>query len=140
MGTLYPEKAIYPMAVNKAMSILVVDDYGTTRSIVRALLLQLGFKNVDEAIDGKDALKKLHEKSFSLIISDWNMDPMTGLQLLQMLRADAKLKNLPFIMVTAENKPENIIAAKQAGVSNYIAKPFAVDTLKAKIISIFGAF
>ncbi len=128
------------MAVDKAMHILVVDDYNTMRRIVRNLLKQLGFDNVDEAADGEEAFKKLNEKVFNLVISDWNMEPMTGMELLKKVRADAKLKNLPFIMVTAESKPENVIAAKQAGVSNYIVKPFNAETLKMKMSSVIGEF
>ena len=108
------------------------------RRIIRNLLTQIGFTNVDEASDGADALRKLREKSFGLVISDWNMEPMTGLQLLQEVRADAKLKPMPFIMVTAESKTENVVAAKQAGVNNYIVKPFNAETLKKKIESVLG--
>jgi two-component system, chemotaxis family, chemotaxis protein CheY len=128
------------MTVDKGMHILVVDDYNTMRRIIRNLLKQLGFDNVDEAADGGEALKKLHEKTTHLIISDWNMEPMTGLDLLKQVRADEKLKNTPFIMVTAESKPENVIAAKQAGVSNYIVKPFNAETLKTKMTSVIGEF
>jgi two-component system chemotaxis response regulator CheY len=119
--------------------VLVVDDYSTMRRIIRNLLTQIGFNNVDEAADGATALAKLRERSFGLVISDWNMEPMTGLQLLQEVRADTKLKGTPFIMVTAESKTENVVAAKQAGVSNYIIKPFNADTLKKKIESVLGA-
>jgi two-component system, chemotaxis family, chemotaxis protein CheY len=128
------------MAVDKAMNILVVDDYNTMRRIIRNLLKQLGFDNVEEAPDGEDAFKKLHEKKFQLVISDWNMEPITGLQLLQQVRADTQLKDLPFIMVTAESKPENVIAAKEAGVSNYIVKPFNAETLRMKMSSVIGEF
>ncbi|MFW0777406.1 MAG: response regulator [Rickettsiales bacterium] len=122
------------------MPILVIDDYNTMRRIVRNLLKQLGFDNVDEAADGAEAFAKLQEKPFSLVISDWNMEPMSGMELLKKVRADEKLKGLPFIMVTAESKPENVIAAKQAGVSNYIVKPFNAETLKTKMSSVIGAF
>lgn len=130
------------MPVDKNMPILVVDDYNTMRRIVRNLLKQLGFENVDEASDGGEALKKLQEKPFGLVISDWNMEPMTGYQLLQQVRADAneKIKGVPFIMVTAESKPENVVAAKQAGVNNYIVKPFNAETLKSKLVSVIGEF
>ncbi len=128
------------MAVDKAMQILVVDDYNTMRRIIRNLLKQLGFDNVDEAADGGEAFKKMQEKSYGLIISDWNMEPMTGMELLKQVRADAKLKDMPFIMVTAESKPENVIAAKQAGVSNYVVKPFNAETLKGKLTSVIGDF
>lgn len=126
--------------VDKAMQILIVDDYNTMRRIVRNLLKQLGFENCDEAADGTEAFAKMKEKSYGLIVSDWNMQPMTGLELLKLVRADAALKNTPFIMVTAESKPENVMIAKQAGVSNYIVKPFNAETLKNKLTSVFGAF
>lgn len=128
------------MSVSKEMEILIVDDYATMRRIMKNLLIQLGFKNVSEAADGGDALGKLRVKAAGLVISDWNMEPMTGLQLLKEVRSDAKLKDLPFIMVTAESKTDNVIAAKQAGVSNYIVKPFNAETLKAKMQSVIGTF
>jgi two-component system chemotaxis response regulator CheY len=128
------------MPVDKKMRILVVDDYNTMRRIVRNLLKQLGFENVDEAADGGEAFKKLQEDNFNMVISDWNMEPVTGMDLLKQVRANDKLKNLPFIMVTAESKPENVIAAKQAGVSNYIVKPFNAETLKTKMVSVIGEF
>ncbi len=128
------------MPVDKHISILIVDDYNTMRRIVRNLLKQLGFENADEAADGTEAFKKMQEKSYGLVVSDWNMQPMTGLELLKLVRADAKLKDTPFIMVTAESKPENVIIAKQAGVSNYIVKPFNAETLKQKMMSVFGPF
>jgi two-component system chemotaxis response regulator CheY len=120
------------------MKILVVDDYATMRRIVRNLLNQIGYTDIEEAGDGQEALKKLRETSFGLCISDWNMEPMTGLQLLKEVRADAGLKALPFVMVTAESKTDNVIAAKQAGVNNYIVKPFNADTLKQKIAAVLG--
>ena len=128
------------MAVDMSMQILIVDDYKTMLRIVRNLLNQLGFNNVDEAIDGSTALQKLRERNFGLVISDWNMEPMTGLQLLKEVRADMKLKAMPFIMVTAESKTENVVAAKEAGVNNYIVKPFNAATLKQKIASVIGDF
>ena len=128
------------MAVDKDMNVLVVDDYQTMIRIIKNLLKQLGFNNVDEATDGTMALQKIGAKPYGLIISDWNMEPMTGLQLLREVRADAKLKPVPFIMVTAESKSENVIAAKEAGVSNYIVKPFNADTLKSKLASVVGEF
>jgi two-component system chemotaxis response regulator CheY len=128
------------MAVDKNMRILVVDDYATMRRIIKNLLKQLGFDNVDEASDGGDAFKKLQDKPAGLIISDWNMEPMTGFEFLKLVRAHPTLKNTPFIMVTAESKPENVIAAKQAGVSNYIVKPFNAETLKTKMASVIGEF
>jgi two-component system chemotaxis response regulator CheY len=128
------------MAVDVNMKVLVVDDYKTMVRIIRNLLKQLNFNNVDEASDGSSALRKLRERKFDLVISDWNMEPMTGLQLLKEVRSDDKLKHIPFIMVTAESKTENVIAAKQAGVSNYIVKPFNAATLKAKLTGILGDF
>ena len=126
--------------VNKNMPILIVDDYKTMLRIIRNLLKQLGFNNVDEAIDGSSALQKLRDKDCGLIISDWNMEPMSGLQLLKEVRKDVKLKELPFIMITAESKSENVIAAKEAGVSNYIVKPFNAATLKGKLTTVLGNF
>jgi len=128
------------MAVDMNMSILIVDDYKTMLRIIRNLLKQLGFNNVDEATDGSSALHKLREKGYGLVISDWNMEPMTGIQLLREVRADTQLKEMPFIMITAESKSENVVAAKEAGVSNYIVKPFNAATLKQKLTSIIGNF
>ena len=128
------------MSVDKNMPILIVDDYNTMRRIIKNLMKQLGFENTDEAADGNEALTKLKEKTFKLIISDWNMEPMTGFELLQKVRADANLKDIPFLMVTAESKPENVVAAKQAGVSNYIVKPFNAETLKGKLVASLGQF
>jgi two-component system chemotaxis response regulator CheY len=128
------------MAVDASMPILVVDDYTTMLRIIRNLLKQLGFENVDEATDGQAALAKLKIKPYGLVISDWNMEPMTGYELLQHVRADDKLKATPFIMVTAESKTENVIAAKKAGVNNYIVKPFNAATLKQKMSAVLGDF
>ncbi len=122
------------------MPILIVDDYKTMLRIIRNLLKQLGFNNVDEAADGATALQKLRQKDYLLIISDWNMEPMTGLQLLKEVRTDNKLKAMPFIMITAESKTENVVAAKEAGVSNYIVKPFNAATLKQKLSTVIGNF
>jgi two-component system chemotaxis response regulator CheY len=127
------------MPVDMQMNILIVDDYKTMLRIIRNLLKQLGFNNVDEATDGSMALQKLRDKDYGLVISDWNMEPMTGIQLLREVRADAKLKALPFIMITAESKTENVIAAKAAGVNNYIVKPFNAATLKIKLASVIGS-
>jgi two-component system chemotaxis response regulator CheY len=127
-------------SVDMSMPILIVDDYKTMLRIIRNLLKQLGFNNVDEATDGSSALQKLRDKEYSLVISDWNMEPMSGMQLLTEVRADTKLKNLPFIMITAESKTENVIAAKEAGVSNYIVKPFNAATLKTKLATVLGNF
>ncbi len=118
--------------------VLVVDDYTTMRRIIRNLLEQIGFHDIDDAEDGTAALVKLRSRSFGLVISDWNMAPMSGLELLKAVRADANLKGLPFIMVTAEGKPENVLAAKQAGVNQYISKPFTVDILSKKIDTVLG--
>ena len=128
------------MAVDKSMNVLIVDDYKTMLRIIRNLLKQLGFDNVDEASDGATALQRLREKDFGLVISDWNMEPMTGLQLLKEVRSDAKLAHIPFVMVTAESKTENVIAAKEAGVTNYIVKPFNAETMKQKLTAVFGPF
>ncbi|MDH5189302.1 MAG: response regulator [Rhodospirillaceae bacterium] len=129
------------MAVDMSMKVLIVDDYKTMLRIMRNLLKQLGFENVEEAIDGTSALEILKEDpKFGLIISDWNMEPMTGIELLRNVRSSDALKAIPFIMVTAESKSENVIAAKEAGVSNYIVKPFNADTLKAKMVSVLGDF
>lgn len=128
------------MAVDMTMPVLVVDDYKTMIRIIRNLLKQLGFQNVDEAEDGAAALSKLRTKQYGLVISDWNMEPMTGYELLKEVRADDKLKSTPFIMVTAESKTENVIAAKKAGVNNYIVKPFNAATLKGKMQSVIGEF
>jgi len=128
------------MAIDKSMPILIVDDYKTMLRIVRNLLRQIGFENVDEATDGATALQKLQDKNYGLVISDWNMEPMTGLELLRKMRADMRLKNLPFIMVTAESKTDNVLMAREAGVSNYIVKPFNAATLRTKLASVLGAF
>ena len=128
------------MSVDMNMNILIVDDYKTMLRIIRNLLKQLGFNNVDEATDGSMALQKLRDKDYGLVISDWNMEPMTGIQLLREVRADSKLKDLPFIMITAESKTENVVAAKEAGVNNYIVKPFNAATLKTKLSSVLGNF
>jgi two-component system, chemotaxis family, chemotaxis protein CheY len=126
------------MAVDLSMPILVVDDYNTMIRIIRNLLKQLGFEDIDDASDGSAALSKLREKKYGLVISDWNMEPMTGYELLKEVRADPGLNKTPFIMVTAESKTENVIAAKKAGVNNYIVKPFNAQTLKTKIEAVFA--
>ena len=128
------------MSVDKGMSVLIVDDYKTMLRIIRNLLQQLGFKNVDEAIDGSQALSKMRAKSYELVISDWNMEPMSGYQLLKEVRSDDRLKETPFIMITAESKTENVVAAKKAGVSNYIVKQFNTATLKSKMVAVIGDF
>ncbi|MDA0651891.1 MAG: response regulator [Proteobacteria bacterium] len=128
------------MAVDKNMPILIVDDYKTMLRIIRNLLKQIGFENVEEATDGSEALQKLRDKKFELVISDWNMEPMTGIELLREVRNDENLKKMPFIMVTAESKTENVVIAKEAGVSNYIVKPFNAATLKSKLNGVLGDF
>lgn len=127
------------MALDTSMPVLVVDDYKTMIRIIRNLLKQLGFVNVDEASDGGSALDMMRQKQYGLVISDWNMEPMTGYELLREVRADDRLSRTPFIMVTAESKTDNVMAAKKAGVNNYIVKPFNAATLKAKIDAVFGA-
>lgn len=119
------------------MKFLVVDDFSTMRRIVRNLLKELGFANVQEAEDGVEALKKLREEKFDFVVSDWNMPNMTGIELLRAIRADAILKHLPVLMVTAEAKRENIIEAAQAGASGYVVKPFTAATLDEKLKKIF---
>ena len=126
------------MVIDKTMNVLIVDDYRTMLRIIRNLLKQIDFENVDEATDGVQALEKLRAGNFGMVISDWNMEPMTGLELLREVRADPKLKAIPFIMITAEGKVENVVAAKQAGVSNYIVKPFNAETLRGKIEKVLG--
>src|SRR5918911_4272679 len=126
------------MAVDLSMPILIVDDYNTMIRIIRNLLQQLGFKDIDDASDGTAALSKLRGRRYGLVISDWNMEPMTGYELLKEVRADPSLTRTPFIMVTAESKTENVIAAKKAGVNNYIVKPFNAQTLQHKIEAVFA--
>lgn len=126
------------MSMDRAISVLVVDDYRTMLRIIRNLLGKLDFHNVDDASDGSEALAKLRAGEFGLVISDWNMEPMSGLELLSEVRADEMLKAIPFIMVTAESKAENVVAAKLAGVSNYIVKPFNAETLRDKIAKVLG--
>ena len=125
------------MRVDLTMPILIVDDHKTMVRIIRNLLSQLGFNNIDEANDGETALAKLQDRKHGLIISDWNMKPMTGYDLLQKVRADNQLADIPFIIVTAESATENVIAAKKAGVNNYLLKPFSAAALRSKIEAIF---
>lgn len=124
--------------VDANMKFLVVDDFSTMRRIVRNLLKELGFVNVQEAEDGVDALNKLRGGDFDFVVSDWNMPNMTGIDLLRAIRADATLKHLPVLMVTAEAKRENIIEAAQAGASGYVVKPFTAGTLDEKLKKIFS--
>jgi len=128
------------MAFDITRPILLVDDYVTMLRILRNIFVQLKFTNIREVTDGVTALEELRAGDYSLIMSDWNMEPMTGLELLREVRADDKLKHIPFIMVTAESKTENVIVAKKAGVSNYIVKPFNANTLKGKLTSVIGEF
>jgi two-component system chemotaxis response regulator CheY len=128
------------MPISKNMPILIVDDYKTMLRIIRGLLNQIGFTNIDEATDGGMAFEMVQKKQYGLIISDWNMEPVSGFEFLKKVRADEKTRALPFIMITAESKTENVIAAKQAGVSNYIVKPFNAETLKGKMQAVFGPF
>jgi two-component system, chemotaxis family, chemotaxis protein CheY len=127
------------MAFDTSMPILVVDDYNTMVRIIRNLLRQLGFTDVDDAADGTAALEKMTGKKYGLVISDWNMEPMTGYELLKQVRANPQTAGTPFIMITAESKTENVVAAKQAGANNYIIKPFNAETLKHKIEAVFTA-
>ena len=125
------------MAADPKMKFLVVDDFSTMRRIVRNLLKELGFTNVDEAEDGAIALQKLQSGGFEFVVTDWNMPNMDGLTLLQSIRATPSLKHLPVLMITAEAKKENIIAAAQSGASGYIVKPFTAGTLSEKLNKIF---
>lgn len=127
------------MAFDPGMPVLVVDDYKTMVRIIRNLFKQLGFADVDEANDGNAALGMMRETDDGLVISDWNMEPMTGFELLREIRADNHLSRTPFIMVTAESKTDNVVTAKKAGVNNYIVKPFNAATLKSKIDAVFSA-
>ncbi|HUZ66391.1 MAG TPA: response regulator [Beijerinckiaceae bacterium] len=127
------------MPVAPALPILVVDDYGTMVRIIKNLLKQIGYENVDDAANGEAALEKIKTKRYGLVISDWNMEPMTGYELLQRVRADSTNAETPFIMVTAESKTDNVLAARKAGVNNYIVKPFNAQTLKLKIDQVLSA-
>lgn len=129
------------MAVDKNMNVLIVDDYNTMLRIIRNLLKQLGFPNVDEATDGGEAYEMVKKKNYGLIISDWNMEPVSGIDFLRNVRgSEGSYANTPFIMVTAESKTENVVLAKQAGVNNYIVKPFNAETLKTKMTAVLGEF
>lgn len=127
------------MAVSMSMPILIVDDYNTMIRILRNLLRQLGFTNIDEACDGRAALAKLRTKSYGLVISDSNMSPMSGLELLNRVRADERTKALPFIMI-ANDTAEGSAAERRAGASSYIVKPFTAQSLKTKLVPVLGAF
>ena len=126
------------MSLGISVPVLIIDDYQTMLRIIRNLLRKIGFTDVDEAKDGREALGKLREKQYGLVISDWNMAPMTGFELLQEVRCTPDLCHLPFLMITAEARTQNVIAAKQAGVDNYIVKPFNAETLRAKVSAVLG--
>jgi len=128
------------MSVDLKMPVLIVDDYATMLRIIKNLLKQIGFENVDDAVDGGEALQKMKLKKYGLVISDWNMQPVTGIEFLRNVRKDPELKSTPFIMVTAESKTDNVLEARTAGVSNYIVKPFSSEILKGKIASVLGDF
>jgi len=121
------------------MKVLVVDDFATMRRILRNILKQLGFTNISEADDGKTALKELQKEKFDLVLCDWNMPEMSGLELLTAIRSDDQLKDLAFVMVTAEAQKENIVTAVKAGVNNYIVKPFTAETVSEKLNKVFAA-
>lgn len=125
------------MPADPNMKILVVDDMVTMRRIVKNILKQLGFANVEEAENGQEALQKLQADTYGFVVSDWNMPVMTGIDMLRAIRADEKLKTTPVLMVTAEAQQSNLVEAVQAGVSNYIVKPFTAETLQEKIAKIF---
>lgn len=124
--------------IDTSIKVLVVDDMSTMRRILKNVLKQIGFSNLVEAENGQDALNKLKVGDIGLIVSDWNMPVMQGIELLRTVRADAEMKHLPFLMVTAEGQKENIIEAVQAGVSNYVVKPFTAEALQGKLEKIFA--
>ncbi|MEE8228139.1 MAG: response regulator [Kiloniellales bacterium] len=127
-------------SIDFGMPVLIVDDYKTMLRIIRNLLKQLGFQNIEEASDGNQALKKLRDKRYGLVISDWNMRPMMGMELLRQVRSDAHLDEVPFVMIAAENKAENAKAARRAGANAYLVKPFNAVTLKTNLTSVIGSF
>ena len=126
------------MAIDTSIKVLVVDDFATMRRIVKGALKQLGFKDIIEAEDGKAALDELKKEKVGLIVSDWNMPNMTGLELLKIVRSDESLKDIPFLMVTAEGQKDNVVEAIKSGVSNYVVKPFTPDTFSEKLQKVFG--
>lgn len=128
------------MSVNKAMPVLVVDDNATMRRIICGLLRQIGFTNLGQAKDGEEALEVLNKDKYDLIISDWNMEPMSGIDLLKHVRANDNYKEVPFLMVTAESRTSNVKTAIDCGVSNYIVKPFNAKVLKDKLCAVLGDF
>ncbi len=125
------------MALDLSMKILVVDDFSTMRRIIKNILKQIGFSDIDEAENGQVALSKLNDNNYDLVVSDWNMPEMTGIELLKAVRATDGIKDIPFLMVTAEAKKENVVEAVKAGVNNYIVKPFTAEVLQEKIEKIF---
>lgn len=127
------------MAADKSIAVLVVDDYRSMTRIMRNMLAQLGFMQVDEAASGEAALALIRDRNYGLILSDWNMEPMSGLELLRRVRSEARTADTPFVMVTAEAKAENVIAARQSGVSNYVIKPFTLAVLRQKLSAVLGA-
>jgi two-component system chemotaxis response regulator CheY len=131
-------KGDFKMAVDTSIKVLVVDDFATMRRIVRNVLKQLGYTHVVEATDGSVALSALKKEEIGLIVSDWNMPNMSGLELLKAVRGDEKLKDIPFIMVTAEGMKDNVIEAVKAGVSNYLVKPFTPETFSEKLSAVFN--
>jgi len=128
------------MSVDKNMPILIVDDFKMMRRVVRNLLTQLGFSNLDEAADGAEALQKIKQKQYKLVVSDWNMEPMSGIELLEKVKSSPDTQGIDFIMLTAEGKTDNIIKAKQLGVNSYIVKPFTAKVLKEKLVALIGNF
>jgi two-component system chemotaxis response regulator CheY len=127
------------MAIDYSTPILVVDDYRTVARIIKRLLAQAGFANVDEAVDGEEALARMKERKYGLVISDWHMAPLNGLELLQKVKGDEALKDIPFVLVSAEEAPENMATARAAGAVGYVVKPFDASTLKARIESVLRA-
>ncbi len=125
------------MALDLSMKILVVDDFSTMRRIIKNILKQIGFTDIDEAENGQVALSKINDNNYDLVVSDWNMPEMTGIELLKAVRAKEAIKDTPFLMVTAEAKKENVVEAVKAGVNNYIVKPFTAEVLQEKIEKIF---
>lgn len=128
------------MSVNKQMRILLVDDFKSMVMLTGGMLRQMGFSNIDEAANGRFAIEKMNDNKYDLILSDWNMDEMNGLDLLRAVRANPATQSTPFVMITAEGKVDNIVEAKKAGANNYIIKPFSAVTLKEKLSAVLGAF
>lgn len=126
------------MSIDKTMPILIVDDYRDASRLIRHILFQLGFRDVQEVTSATEALERLREQRYGLVISDWNMTPMTGLKLLQEVRADPQLRSLPFIMVSGSSEADKIVAAKDAGVTSYVLKPFTAELWKRKLSSVLG--